>query len=263
MTRFPTAAHLVSWAGLCPSARQSGPRTRAGRKGQGDTWLRGVLGQAANGAARTQTFLSERYHRILRRRGKAKAQVAVARSILVIIWHLLKDPAARFTDLGPRLPPGPPQHRPQAPQPHPADPGPRLRRHHHQGRLNPHRTFDQAEDRTRPGSAAARPFPAITFRSVLTRPVHLGTSSARLSDSVVRLGPHTPTAPDGDTDGGTEPPRAIKAITEPSRQEQAGPQAGQALRILHMPAVTPRFAIAVCPRRRQTLSVVLRHALSG
>ena len=101
MSRFPTAAHLVSWAGLCPSARQSGPRTRAGKKGQGDTWLRGALGQAANGAARTDTFLGERYHRIARRRGKAKAQVAVARSILVIIWHLLADPAARFTDLGP------------------------------------------------------------------------------------------------------------------------------------------------------------------
>jgi transposase len=100
MTRFPTAAHLVSWAGLCPSARQSGPRTRAGKKGHGDTWLRGALGQAATGAARTQTFLGERYHRIARRRGKAKAQVAVARSILVIIWHLLADPAARFTDLG-------------------------------------------------------------------------------------------------------------------------------------------------------------------
>ena len=100
MTRFPTAAHLVSWAGLCPSARQSGPRTRAGKKGQGDTWLRGSLGQAAIGAARTATFLGERYGRIARRRGKAKAQVAVARSILVIIWHLLADPAARFTDLG-------------------------------------------------------------------------------------------------------------------------------------------------------------------
>jgi transposase len=100
MTRFPTAAHLVSWAGLCPSARQSGPRTRAGKKGQGDTWLRGSLGQAAIGAARTATFLGERYHRIARRRGKGKAQVAVARSILVIIWHLLADPAARFTDLG-------------------------------------------------------------------------------------------------------------------------------------------------------------------
>jgi transposase len=101
MTRFPTAAHLVSWAGLCPTARQSGPRTRAAKKGQGDTWLRGALGQAALGAARTPTFLGERYHRIARRRGKAKAQVAVARSILVIIWHLLKDPEARFTDLGP------------------------------------------------------------------------------------------------------------------------------------------------------------------
>jgi transposase len=100
MSRFPTAAHLVSWAGLCPSARQSGPRTRAGKKGQGNTWLRGTLGQGANGAARTQTFLGERYHRILRRRGKAKAQVAVARSILVIIWHLLKVPAARYTELG-------------------------------------------------------------------------------------------------------------------------------------------------------------------
>jgi len=101
MTRFPDAAHLVSWAGLCPAARQSGPRTRAGKKGQGDTWLRGALGQAATAASHTQTFLGERYWRIARRRGKAKAQVAVARSILVIIWHLLADPAARFTDLGP------------------------------------------------------------------------------------------------------------------------------------------------------------------
>ena len=101
MSRFPTAAHLVSWAGLCPSARQSGPRTRNGKKGQGNGYLRGSLGQAAIGAARTSTFLGERYWRIARRRGKAKAQVAVARSILVTIWHLLADPAARFTDLGP------------------------------------------------------------------------------------------------------------------------------------------------------------------
>ena len=101
MTRFPTAGHLVSWAGLCPSARQSGPRTRPGKKGRGDTWLRGCLGQAATGAARTQSFLGERHHRIARRRGAAKAQVATARSILVIIWHLLADPATRYTDLGP------------------------------------------------------------------------------------------------------------------------------------------------------------------
>ena len=100
MTRFPTAAHLVSWAGLCPRAINSGPRTRHG-KSHGNAYLRGVLGQAAIGASRTATFLGERYTRIARRRGKAKAQVAVARSILVIIWHLLADPTARYTDLGP------------------------------------------------------------------------------------------------------------------------------------------------------------------
>jgi transposase len=100
MTRFPTAAHLVSWAGLCPRAIQSGPRTRHG-KSHGNAYLRACLGQAAIGASRTPTFLGERYTRIARRRGKARAQVAVARSILVIIWHLLADPAARYTDLGP------------------------------------------------------------------------------------------------------------------------------------------------------------------
>ena len=67
---------------------------------QGDSWLRGHLGQAATGAARTPTFPGERYGRIARRRGKAKAQVAVACSILIIIWHLLKNPEARYTDLG-------------------------------------------------------------------------------------------------------------------------------------------------------------------
>jgi transposase len=72
MTRFPTAAHLVSWAGLCPAARQSGPRSRAARKGQGDTWLRGALGQAANNAARTATFLGERYIRIARPAAKPR-----------------------------------------------------------------------------------------------------------------------------------------------------------------------------------------------
>jgi transposase len=82
---------------LSPPVRSPHPGRE---KGQGDTWLRGSLGQAATAAAHTQTFLGERYHRIARRRGKAKAQVAVARSILVIIWHLLANPQARFTDLG-------------------------------------------------------------------------------------------------------------------------------------------------------------------
>jgi transposase len=100
MTRFPTAAHLVSWAGLCPRTIQSGPRTRQA-KGQGNSYLRGYLGQAATGAAGTATFLGERHARIARRRGGAKAQVATARSILVIIWHLLADRTAQFADLGP------------------------------------------------------------------------------------------------------------------------------------------------------------------
>ena len=77
------------------------PAPGPGRRARATPTLRGALGQAAFGAARTDTFLGERYRRIARRRGKAKAQVAVARSILIIIWHLLADPAARYTDLGP------------------------------------------------------------------------------------------------------------------------------------------------------------------
>jgi transposase len=101
MSRFPTAAHLVSWAGLAPVANQSGPRARKGKKGHGDSYLRGYCTQAATGAAGTNTFLGERHRRLTKRRGAGRAKVAVARSILIIIWHLLKNPEARFTDLGP------------------------------------------------------------------------------------------------------------------------------------------------------------------
>jgi len=101
MTRFPTAARLASWAGLAPAARQSGPRTRKPRKGQGNDYLKGYCTQAALGTANTATFLGERYRRLARRTGGVRAQCAVARSILTIIRHLLSDPAARFTDLGP------------------------------------------------------------------------------------------------------------------------------------------------------------------
>jgi transposase len=100
MSRFPTAGHLVSWAKLSPRTIQSGPRSRSGGTGKGNPYLKGVLGEAAAAAARTDTFLGERYRRIVKRRGKLKALVAVARSILVIIWNLLADPAARYQDLG-------------------------------------------------------------------------------------------------------------------------------------------------------------------
>jgi transposase len=100
MTRFPDPGHLVSWAKVSPLIIQSGPRSRSGRVGKGNPYLKRVLGEAATAAAKTDTFLGERYRRLVRRRGKQRALVAIERSILVIIWHLLADPNARFIDLG-------------------------------------------------------------------------------------------------------------------------------------------------------------------
>jgi transposase len=85
MARFPTAAHLVSWARLCPRTIQSGPTSHPGHTGRGNRYLKGVLGEAAAAAAKTRTFLGERYRRLVKRRGKLKALVAVARAILVIV----------------------------------------------------------------------------------------------------------------------------------------------------------------------------------
>ena len=100
MSRFPTPAHLVSWARLSPRTVQSGPRQRAGKTGKGNPYLKGVLGEAAAAAAKTDTFLGARYRRLVKRRGKLKALVAVARSILTIVWHLLANPTSRYHDLG-------------------------------------------------------------------------------------------------------------------------------------------------------------------
>src|SRR6266487_495563 len=100
MTRFPTPGHLVSWAKLCPHTIQSGTKNRSAKTGKGNPYLKGVLGEIATAAAKTDTFLGERYRRIVKRRGKRKALVAIARSILVIVWHLLADPAVRYADLG-------------------------------------------------------------------------------------------------------------------------------------------------------------------
>jgi len=101
MAVFPTAGHLVSWAKICPRAIQSGAKTRPGKTGKGDRYLKAVLGEAAVSASRTNTFLGTRYRRLVKRVGKAKALVAIARSILVIVWHLLADRTRRYTDLGP------------------------------------------------------------------------------------------------------------------------------------------------------------------
>jgi len=102
MSRFPTAAHLVSWARFAPGITESaGKKKGKGSTGHGNPYLAAVLGNAAAAAGRTDTFLGERYRRIARRRGAKRAIVAVGRSILVITWHLLTDPGARFHDLGP------------------------------------------------------------------------------------------------------------------------------------------------------------------
>ena len=101
MAVFSTPGRLVSRAKRCPQTRQSGTKTSTGKAGKGNRYLNGVLGEIAASAGRTGTFPGERYRRLARRRGKRKALVAVARSILVIIFHLLADPEARFHDLGP------------------------------------------------------------------------------------------------------------------------------------------------------------------
>jgi transposase len=100
MTVFGSAARLVSWARRCPQARQSGKKNTQAPPGKGNGYLGGVLGEIAAAAARTDTFLGERYRRIARRRGKRKALAAITRSVLVIIYHLLADPEARYHDLG-------------------------------------------------------------------------------------------------------------------------------------------------------------------
>jgi transposase len=100
MSVFPTPGHLVSWAKISPQTIQSGAHSRGGKTGKGNPYLKGVLGEAAAAAGKTDTFLGERYRRIVKRRGKLKALVAVARSILVIVWHLLADRTARYHDLG-------------------------------------------------------------------------------------------------------------------------------------------------------------------
>ncbi|MGE3835928.1 MAG: transposase, partial [Acidimicrobiia bacterium] len=101
MTRFPTAAHLCSWARFAPGVKESaGKKKGNGSSGHGNRYLARALGEAALGASRTDTFLGERYRRVARRRGKKKAIVAVGRSILVIVWHLLSDPDTRYHDLG-------------------------------------------------------------------------------------------------------------------------------------------------------------------
>lgn len=100
MSRFASAAHLVSWAKFCPQVHESAGKKKNKGRGKGNPWLAGTLGNIAAGAARTDSFLGARHRRIARRRGKQKAIVATGNSVLTIVYHLLADPELRFEDLG-------------------------------------------------------------------------------------------------------------------------------------------------------------------
>ena len=89
--------HAFRVGGVAPAGKSKG----RGATGHGNRYLGQALGEAAVAAARTHTFLGERYRRLARRRGGPRATVAVGRSILVIIWHLLSQPETPYHDLGP------------------------------------------------------------------------------------------------------------------------------------------------------------------
>jgi transposase len=100
MSRFPTAAHLASWAGVAPGNNITGGKRGSGKTTKGDVWLIDILTQCAWAAARTRdTYLSAQFWRLARRIGKKKAAVAVGHSILVICWHLLTEDCD-YADLG-------------------------------------------------------------------------------------------------------------------------------------------------------------------
>lgn len=103
MSRFPTADHLASWAGLCPGNNESAGKHANTRTRKGNQEIRTTLVEAAWAAARTSTYLGARFRRLHRRFGKkngGKAAVAIAHNLLVIVWHVLRD-SVEFEDLGP------------------------------------------------------------------------------------------------------------------------------------------------------------------
>jgi transposase len=91
MSRFPSAGHLASWAGLCPTNKQSAGKRMKGPANRGNVWLRAIMGEVAWASIRTKaSYFYAQYHRLARRRGKEKAAIAVAHSLLVVIYHVLR-----------------------------------------------------------------------------------------------------------------------------------------------------------------------------
>jgi transposase len=101
MEQFPTDGHLSSWAGLCPGNEVSAGKRKRSRTTKGNQWLRRALTPAAWSASRAKgSYFQAQYARLAGRRGKKRAAIGVAHSLLVVIYHLLKHPDRRFADLG-------------------------------------------------------------------------------------------------------------------------------------------------------------------
>lgn len=92
MRQFPSAAHLASWAGVCPGNKQSGGKRLSGSATKGNRWLRGVLGEVTWASIRARdTYFGAQFRRLVRRCGTYKAALAVAHSLLVVIYHVLRE----------------------------------------------------------------------------------------------------------------------------------------------------------------------------